>query len=159
MIQPSDLSPEAAQDIYYADPGDDVFVVVHINNPSGYEILSFTLNGVKYSSYMFEYGSDLENLILKVNVGNTEGIQEYTIDQIKYVDGTDIKDVRMEGDRTVKIGVSTNKQPSVTITDFVSTLDSISFKSSIYSSSGSTLHCQLYSLTSFESVSKKYNPL
>ncbi len=124
----SDISAEAAQDMYYADPNEDVFVTVHIDNPSGYEILSFTLNGEKYSSYMFEYGSDLENLILKVNVGDVEGIQEYTIDQIKYVDGTDIKDVKMEGDKTVKIGVYTDKQPTVTVEDFAATLNSLSFK-------------------------------
>jgi len=131
VIKPSDLSPEATQDMYYANPNEDVFVTVHINNPSGYEILSFTLNGQKYSNYMFEYGSDLENLILKVNVGDAEGIKEYTIDQIKYVDGTEIKDVKMEGDRTVKIGIRTDKQPTVTVSEYLATLNRISFKATI----------------------------
>ena len=49
---------------------------------------------------MFEAGSDLETLILKYNVGEKEGIRQYTIDAIKYVDGEYIKDVRMEGERT-----------------------------------------------------------
>lgn len=96
----------ASEDIYYADAGQDVYITVRLSNPDSYEILSFTLNGKKYSSYMFEEGSDMENLVLKVDKNSLGGgINEYTIDTIKYVDGTDIKDVLMYGDRTVKIGV------------------------------------------------------
>ncbi|MBQ3076201.1 MAG: leucine-rich repeat domain-containing protein, partial [Clostridia bacterium] len=91
---------------YYAMPGEDIYINIHLSNPGGYEILSFTLNGVKYSSYMFEPGSDLETLILKTNVGETGGLKEYTIDAIKYVDGEKIKDVKMKGDRTVKVFVN-----------------------------------------------------
>ena len=90
---------------YYAMPGEDIYIHVHISNPNEYEILSFTLNGVKYSSYMFEDGSDLETLILKYNVGEVEGLKEYTIDAIKYVDGEAIKDVRMKGDQTIEVVV------------------------------------------------------
>ncbi len=96
---------------YYTDPNSDVYVTVHLDNPKQYEILSFTLNGVKYQSYMFEEGSDSENLILKVNVGDVKGVVEYRIDAIKYVDGERIKNVIMRGDRTVKIGVYTDDQP------------------------------------------------
>ena len=101
----------AAKPIYYAQKNQDIYITVHIDNPDSFEILSFTLNGNKYSSYMFEPGSDMENLILKVNVGDVEGVQDYTIDAIKYVDGTDIKDVRMDGDKTVRAGVWSEKQP------------------------------------------------
>lgn len=91
---------------YYAKPNEDVYITVHINNPDNFEILSFTLNGVKYTSYMFEDGSDLENLVLKVNVGNATESVSYTIDEIKYVDGDKIKNVKMSGERTVDIGIS-----------------------------------------------------
>lgn len=104
------------QKMYYANPGQDIYINVHISNPDSFEILSFTLNGKKYSSYMFEDGSDMENLILKVNVGDAKGVVEYTIDAIKYVDGTDIKDVVMKGDKTIKVGVySVGIQPTTTI--------------------------------------------
>ncbi|MBR3894934.1 MAG: hypothetical protein IKJ35_07290, partial [Clostridia bacterium] len=102
-------------DIYYAKPNEDIYITIHIDNPDSFEILSFTLNGKKYSSYMFEEGSDMENLILKVNVGDAEGVVEYTIDAIKYVDGTAIKDVRMEGDKTVRAGVATDRQPAAVL--------------------------------------------
>jgi len=117
----------AEEDLYYAKQGEDVYVTVHISNPDKFEILSFTLNGEKYSSYMFEDGSDLENLILKCNVGDAEGILEYTIDQIKYIDGTTVKDVRMEGDKTVRIGIYNENQPTAKITDSDEGYTTISF--------------------------------
>ncbi len=117
-----------AQEMYTAQPNQDIYITVHISNPDSFEIMSFTLNGKKYSSYMFEDGSDMENLILKVNVGEAEGLVEYTIDAIKYIDGTEIKDVIMDGDRTVKVGVYSEKQPTATITDEVIGINKMSFK-------------------------------
>lgn len=107
----------AAKSLYYADPDEDVYITIHIDNPDAFEILSFTLNGEKYSSYMFEAGSTMEELVLKVNVGSESGIKEYTIDAIKYIDGTEIKDVRMEGNRTVKISVAYTTLPSASISN------------------------------------------
>ena len=104
-----DFTP--AENVYYAKPDQDVYITVHFHNPDNFEILSFTLNGKKYSSYMFEDGSDMENLVLKVNVGDVQGFVDYTIDAIKYVDETAIKDVIIGGDRTVRIGVYTENQP------------------------------------------------
>ncbi len=95
---------------YYALTNEDLYIYVHLSNPDGFEILSFTLNGIKYSSYMFEEGSDMETLILKYNVGDVEGLQQYTIDAIKYVDGEKIKDVRMEGDQTIEVFVNSDNQ-------------------------------------------------
>ncbi len=100
---------------YYASKWADIYITIHLNNPDQFEILSFTLNGVKYQSYMFENGSDSENLILKLNVGEAEGVVEYTIDAIKYVDGEEIKDVEMRGDKTVKVGVYPESQPTAQV--------------------------------------------
>lgn len=117
----------AASALYYAQPNQDIYITIHIDNPDQYEIQSFTLNGKKYSSYMFEKGSDMENLVLKVNVGEVAGYVEYTIDAIKYIDGTEIKDVRFDGDRTVRVGVSTDQQPTATVTGERIDFHSISF--------------------------------
>ena len=121
----------AAESIYYADKNQDIFITIRLSNPDSYEILSFTLNGKKYSNYMFENGSDMENLVLKVNVGDVGGIVEYTIDAIKYVDGTDIKDVRMDGDRTVKAGVRADDQTYVNVTNEQKSMTSISFDAQV----------------------------
>ena len=102
--------PEISGGPYYAEAGEDIYILVHISNPDGFEILSFTLNGEKYSSYMFEKGSGLETLVLKYNVGDIEGLMQYTIDAIKYIDGDVIKDVRMEGDKTVEVLVGSDSK-------------------------------------------------
>ena len=125
------LEVEGADAMYYAMPGQDVYVTVHINNPDDFEILSFTLNGKKYSSYMFEEGSDMENIVIKVNVGEAAGVSEYTIDAIKYVDGSQIKDVRMEGERTVRIGVYTDKQPTASVSKESISYDGVSFEARV----------------------------
>ena len=117
----------AEKDIYYADQNETIYITIKIDNPDSFEILSFTLNGQKYSNYMFEDGSDLEHLILKLNVGNAEGIVDYTIDAIKYVDGTEIKDVRMDGDKTVKAGVRRDNLLVTSVTNEDATMTSISF--------------------------------
>ena len=111
------LVDDKKRDICMAVPGKDFYLNVHIDNPDGFEILSFTLNGEKYSSYMFEEGSDLENLVLKVKVPAASGIYEYTIDAIKYVDGEAIKDVRMDGDKTIKIAAGSVNGVAVTAED------------------------------------------
>ncbi len=114
------LNIQGSNELYYAKPNTDIYITVHIDNPDSFEILSFTLNGNKYSSYMFEKNSDMENLILKVNIGDVEGIVSYTIDAIKYVDGNRIKDVRMEGNRVVRIGVESANNIGAS---FVATVD------------------------------------
>ena len=124
-------APELVKDdrsLYYAKKNEDIYVTVHLNNPENFEILSFTLNGFKYQSYMFEDGSDSEQLILKINVGDVEGMVDYTIDAIKYVDGTEIKDVRMDGDRTVRVAVYPEDQPTAAWSGFTYTETQVRFE-------------------------------
>jgi len=117
--------------LYYAKPNEDIYITIHLTNPDQFEILSFTLNDVKYQSYMFEPGSDSEALILKLNVGDVQGMVEYTIDAIKYVDGTQIKDVIMNGEKTVKVGVYPEKQPTAELGEITSDLFEISLSASV----------------------------
>ena len=141
MLSGTDASPETEavdipdslkiagddRSLYYAKKNEDIYITIHIDNPKEFEILSFTLNGVKYQAYMFEDGSTSERLVLKVNVGDAQGIIDYTIDAIKYVDGTEIKDVRMEGERTVSVGVYPEEQPAPNITNLTVGYEEISF--------------------------------
>ena len=108
---------DAPKIAYYATVGQDIYITVHIDNPENFAILQFTLNGKVYNSYMFEEGSDMENLVLKYNVGDQMGYFEYTIDAIKYVDGTEIKDVRMKGDRTITVAVAPDQMPLARVTE------------------------------------------
>ncbi len=126
-----DLSVNPERSLYYAYPGEDIYITVNFDNPDDLEILSFTLNGNKYSSYMFEPGSDMENIVLKVNVGDISGLISYTIDAIKYVHGEKIKDVKIDGERTVSVGIYDKEQPTAEVGDLNLGADFISFTGKI----------------------------
>ena len=100
---------------YFASKGEKFNIIVHLYNPSCYEILSFTLNDYKYQSFEFKEGSNSTQLIIEVDAGMVSGLKEYTIDAIKYIDGTEIKDVKMEGEKTIKAGVRYEIVPSGTV--------------------------------------------
>ena len=126
------IEAEGTAPLFYATAGQDFYITVHVHNPDKFEIVSFTLNGEKYTNYMFEPGSDLENLILKCNAGDAMGLVEYTIDAIKYIDGTEIKDVKIEGEQTIKVGLYSEEiQPKVTVNGEKISYDSISFTAKI----------------------------
>jgi hypothetical protein len=97
---------------YYTSTNSQIYLNVHLSNPDHFVILSFILNGIFYQSYQFEDGSDSENLILEVNSGAVPGHRLFTIDAIKYVDGTEIKDVLFQGNDTIEIGVQYEVVPS-----------------------------------------------
>ncbi len=102
---------------YYVKPGETFIIEIHIDNPKDYEIQSFTLNGQKYANYMFKEGSTMELLLLEVTAPSKPGYVEYTIDAIKYIDGTEIKDVDMSsGDKSVKAGIAYPTAPSAWVT-------------------------------------------
>ena len=121
----------ASETIYYAEPNQNIYINIHIDNPDSFEIMSFTLNGKKYSTYMFEEGSDMETIILKYNVGAVSGIIEYTIDAIKYIDGTEIKDVLIDGNKTVMAGVKTQNQLALNLTGVDIDTNALSFNAVI----------------------------
>ena len=133
----SDLDPSGTVETFYATAGQYFYITVHINNPDNFEIVSFTLNGKKYSSYMFEEGSDMENLVLKCDPKDQKGIVEYTIDAIKYIDGTEIKDVRMDGNRTIRVGLySEELLANVDVKDEKISYDWVSFSYSLTDPAG-----------------------
>ena len=114
--------------LYYAKPGEEIYITVHFHNPDDYTITAFKINGIPYASYMFEDGSDMENIIIKVRVPeNAEGIVDYTIDSIQYIDRETPKYVVMNGDPTLSIGVYSERQPSATVTNEVIGINDLTF--------------------------------
>lgn len=101
------------QIICYANPNEEIVITVKIDNPKYFEILSFTLNGRLYQSYEFLDGSDSMQIKVKFTCQETSGMQIITIDAIKYVDGTQIKNARFEADRTIKVGITYQNIPEV----------------------------------------------
>ena len=121
---------------YYANSGDEIYITVTFDNPDDFVILSFTLNGKSYSSYMFEEGSDMENIVLKVDVGDVTGLISYTIDAIKYVDGEKIKDVKIGGDRTVSVGIYNENQPTASVSDISFNSTEVGFNADVIDEAG-----------------------
>lgn len=116
---------------YYINLNEDFLITIKLHNPSNHIILSFILNGVFYQSYQFQEGSDSENIILKTNSGSISGIKEYTIDAIKYVEGSEIKDAIIGGDQTVKVGVTYENIPFANLVDHEVTSTSVTFKAQV----------------------------
>ena len=113
---------------YFVQAEEEFLVLIKLKNPSNYEIQSFTLNGKKYSNYMFEDGSDMENLYLKVKAPKEGGYTEYSIDSIKYIDGTEIKDVDLSsGNKSIKAGVKYENEPQINVTNLDSGINEVSF--------------------------------
>ncbi|MCD8373162.1 MAG: leucine-rich repeat domain-containing protein [Clostridia bacterium] len=123
----------SSEDIYYVTEGDSVYVTIYFENPDYYKFESFILsdgvNEIHYADYMFEDESDYEQVIVKIDQKYIEvGITSYTISEIKYIDGTEIKDVKMEGDPVVTLGVrSSTTVVTTTAPAEQTTLTSISF--------------------------------
>jgi hypothetical protein len=137
----SSEEPPEAEDgsvVYYGIPTSEIIIDVHILNPKQYEILSFTLNAYKYQSYQFQDGSDSENLYLKLFLPQASGYASYSIDAIKYIDGTITKDVNMsEASKTVKVGVTYETIPTANLES--ETIGYDGYSSSIYLSDLSNL--------------------
>lgn len=103
----------------YEKPNKTINIRIELENEKEFEIVSFTLNGVKYQSYQFKEGSNSTQIFVEFTTSSMSGIQEITIDAIKYIDGTDIKDARFDGEKTIKIGVTYQNIPSATVSENV----------------------------------------
>ena len=113
---------------YFVSKSEIFIIEVHVSNPNNYEIQSFTLNGQKYANYMFKNGSTMELLLLEVTAPNVSGYTQYTIDAIKYIDGTEIKDVDIsKAEKSIKVGVTYDNLPVASISNFSVLPTSVSF--------------------------------
>ena len=99
----------------YVSQNQDVYAYVGISNPSEFQIVSFVINGQMFTSDMFDARSTNEVKIVKLNVGNARGIVEYTVSDIKYADGKEIKNVYMLGDPVAKASVKAENQITATV--------------------------------------------
>ena len=109
------LDEDFQQQLCYLSQNQDVYFYVGIGNPAQLEIVSIQINGKTYTSDMFEANSTNEVKILKHNVGNAGGIVEYTIEEIKYSDGTEVKDVVLAGNKTARAGIKVENAVTATV--------------------------------------------
>ncbi len=96
---------------YYVNPGETFRLHVSLSNPTKYEIQSLTLNGKKYASYMFADGSDLENIYLEMTAPQQSGYQDYTLESMKYLNDTQVKDIGINENNSISVGVRYTNSP------------------------------------------------
>lgn len=88
-------------------------IYIYIDNPDNFEITSFTLNDTECSSDMYEKGSSMQIISINPTIvthGNILSISfAFTIGDIKYLDGDEIKDVVIGGDTTVGLSDKDNR--------------------------------------------------
>lgn len=120
---------------YYAKKGEVVILNVHIKNPKAYEILSITINDVKFQSLSFDPEHPSEKVLIPYKCSDVSGVETITISEIKYIDGTEIKNGKFEADRSIEIGVeytdlpklkSINLNVGLTTVDFEISIDDVS---------------------------------
>ncbi len=122
----SEINPSNNEDIdYYVKKNEELRMAIYIHNPEQYEILSFTISGIKYQSYQFEEGSTGEVVYIDIKVDFSFGEYDLFIDELKYIDGDKIKNARYDGDRTYTLGVGYEYMPKVVENNISSTIDSI----------------------------------
>ena len=109
------LDDDFQQQLCYVSQKQDIYFYVGISNPAKYEIVSFAINGKTYTNDMFEADSTNEVKIVKGNIGDVHGIVEYTISEMKYADGTEIKNVPLVGNKTTTAGVRVENQVAATV--------------------------------------------
>lgn len=97
---------------YFLEPGEWFYLNIYLSNPYNFEIQSFYLNGLKYTNYMFEDGSDLEKIVLRLQAPDIEGYTTYHIGSMKYLDNHVFKDVEMNSDTTVQVGIPYKTLPT-----------------------------------------------
>ena len=115
---------------YFSTKEQRQYITLNFYNPSQFEILSFVLNGTKYQSYQFTEDSTSDQIRVAINMPNTSGIIEYNIEQIKYIDGQAIKDCKIDGNTSIKVGVLYDTKP-FTVTDVVVDYDNVTITNNI----------------------------
>lgn len=100
---------------YYIKADSNWQLAIYIDNPEQYEIMSFTISGVKYQNYEFAEGSTGE--VIYINIANKfelmSGKYDLFIDELKYVDGDKIKNAKYDGDRTYTLGIAYENLPTL----------------------------------------------
>lgn len=128
---------------YAVQKNEYVYAITKINNPSSKAISSITINGYRYTSNMFENNSTREEIIVMINVGNEEGIKSYTLEKIRYIEGSNTKEVEITGNvnRIIKIGNLSNlihqeKDLIITSTNISFTFEITDYSSAISKTNG-----------------------
>lgn len=109
---PNDVVVSEEQVDHFAKPDQDFYLHILLENKEAYEIMSVTIDNVKYQSYQFQDNSTSEEIIIKMQAPSLPGPYTYRITGIKYVYGSNILDVDLTSSNPIiKLGVSEVRRP------------------------------------------------
>lgn len=111
---------------YYFTPDEEIVLSIELANPDQYEILSVEINNIKFTSYQFGSGSDIDTIYLNYKCQDTSGVEKLYINSIKYIDGTNIKECVYAGSREVSLAIA-YPSPSIELLNITKNPNSISF--------------------------------
>jgi hypothetical protein len=107
------IAPSEELDLY-TSINKDIYLKILLKNPKKITITSVLINDVVYESKEFEADSDFNNIKIKVNVGNEQGINEYQLNEINYINGEKANSLKITENNLLKVGIKTNL-PSIDV--------------------------------------------
>jgi len=113
---------------YFAQPSELVRVTISMLNPDSFAFSSLSLNGRRYLANEFKEGSSLTSLLIDVQPESDTGVQEITLEDIKYIDGASgytLKEAVLSGETTVQVGVLFPTLPEVTVSEKIIGITSV----------------------------------
>ena len=111
------VEESSQEQLCYISQNQDVYFYIGISNPDKAEIRSIKVGGKTYTSDMFEANSTDEVKVVKYNVGIAGGMVEYTLEEIKYFDGNEEKNVAIEGNNTAKAAIKVENAVKAIVTN------------------------------------------
>lgn len=136
-------------DTYYVDVNTDIILEVNFYNPDKFEIISFEISTsisdevMKFTNYMFLDGSDLNTIYVNAGAMPNEKVT-FTIENIKYIDGTEIKICKKEGNDKVTCYPKYYVDPIVSKTNGTITSNNATFQYLIEDSSNALSGTKVY---------------
>ncbi len=110
---------------FYKERNEIIEVEVTLSNPDNLEIRSIVIDGYYYRHTRFTSDSTNEVIKFEIQAGDELGEHIYSVDDIEYFDGADVKTELVSENNLFEISVYKNK-PVVSWDDVVTTSNSIS---------------------------------
>lgn len=113
-----------------------VYINIFLENPHSYKIQSVFINGVEYTKDAFMENSTPTLITIRKNVGNTEGLNTYTVEKIKCFANSKYTTVDVLSNNSFDVYVSSNDNVEVLRTDLETGAQSFSVYVDITDESG-----------------------
>ncbi len=152
-ISIDDANPTNGSELvtFYKERTESIKVEVTLTNPDNLQIRSIVIDGYYYRSTRFTAQSTTSVIIFEIEAGDELGEHVFSVDDIEYFDGEDVKTNLVEANNEFKVYVFKNA-PEIKRDNYAVTQNSISLDLDVTDSDGvivtDSLVIELYSGTS-----------